>query len=62
MTETSAKNDDQLPDAEAEERFNRTLGNLANTPPQLRGAEGHALDKREPSKPDSRPVSAPEKG
>ena len=56
MTNEPTPEGDKLPDAEAEERFNRTLGNLANMAPAPRGA-----GKREPSKPDSRPVSAPEK-
>jgi hypothetical protein len=32
MTDKPHSEDDKLPDAEAEERFNRTVGNLLNTP------------------------------
>ncbi len=32
MAESPAKDPDKLPDAEAEARFNRLVGNLVNTP------------------------------
>jgi hypothetical protein len=32
MADTPDKDDDKLPEADAEERFNRTLRNLLNTP------------------------------
>jgi hypothetical protein len=33
MTDKPQSEDDKLPEAEAEERFRRTLGNLVNTAP-----------------------------
>ena len=32
MTEVPPEDDDKLPEAEADERFNRLVGNLVNTP------------------------------
>ena len=48
MTDSSPPDDDKLPDAEAEERFKRTLGNLVNTPHKPHAPEKHALDKAAP--------------
>lgn len=46
MTDKPSQDDDKLPEAEAEERFNRLVGNLVNTP--------HKPHKDEPPKREKR--------
>lgn len=49
MTE-APNDDDKLPDAEAEARFKRVVGNLVNTPPKPHAAEpkkGHGTKPRQ---------------